>query len=150
MDKPSPYQSPKTDAQPPVVGPPASQKTGKLRKDKHPTSSLFFGVAVLQLLIALLVWRILGTTFGWLDWAFSLDFLIFIGLAILARWIPAVAGTIGFLLALLYAAYFERQAAVGIKLLRSEWFFKLPVAMLLMIAIVSGFVERRNDTQKSE
>ncbi len=77
----------------------------------------------------------------------SLDFLILVGLAILARWMPAVAGIIGFLL---YAAYLRLQAAVSVELLRSGWIFKLPVGVLLTIALVSGLIERRDDTQKSE
>lgn len=147
MDKSNPYQSPRTDAAIPVADPPVKQKTGQLRKDKYPTSSLLSGVAVLQLLVALFIWSIHGSTFGWIDWAFSLDFLVFVGLAIFARWLPAIAGIIGFLL---YASYLGTQATVSLEVLRSGWIFKLPVAVLLTIALVCGFVERRNDTRKSE
>lgn len=141
MDKANPYQSPNADATTRDAGVPFMQKTGRLRKDKHPTASLLFGVAAIQFFVALFFWSIHGPEFQLLDWAFSLNFLIFVALAIWARWTPAVPATIGFLL---YAAYLGMQAVLSLDLLRSGWIFKLPAAVLLTIALACGFFDRGN------
>ena len=98
MDTPNPHESPKANATTPSPGPSVTHKTGKLRKDKHPTASLLFGVAVIQFLVGLFFWSIHGSEFTSLDWACSLSFLVFVALGFWARWAPAVPATIGFLL----------------------------------------------------
>jgi len=142
MDASNPHESPKANAPLPDAGVPVTRKSGRLRKDKHPTASLLFGVAVIRFLTALFIWSIRGPEFQWLDWVFCLDFLVFVALAIWARWAPGTAAAIGFLL---YAAYLGTQAAVSLQLLRSGWVFKLPTAVLLTIALVCGFVCQENE-----
>ena len=139
MEK-NPCQSPVEQS--PVAGPGGELRHpghAWVRRDKRPTASLLFGVALIQLLVALFLWSIHGPEFQWVDWAYSLNFLIFAALAIWARWSPAVPATIAFLL---YAAYLGVQAWESLDLLRSGWIFKLPVAVLLTIAFVCAFVCR--------
>ena len=134
MDKSNPNESPQADATTPDAGVPVMQKTGRLRKDKHPTASLLFGVAAVQLLVAFYFWSIHGGHF-------SANFLLFVALGTWARSSPATVATISFLY---YAGYLGIEAALSLDLLRSGWIFKLPVAVLLTIALVCGFVERKN------
>ena len=103
-----------------------------IRKDKHPTASLLFGVTVIQFLVALLHWGVQGPAFNWVDWAYSLNFLVFAALAVWARHSPVVPAAIGFLL---YAAYLRAQAYLGLHLLLGSLMLKLPVAILLTIAL---------------
>ena len=112
-----------------------------IRRDKNPTSSLLFGVGIIQLLVAILYWSIYSLHFRWFDWAFSANFLIFCALGIWARWSPAIPGTIGFFL---YAAYLGMQASISRDLLWCGWILKLPVAVLLTIALVCGFASRKS------
>ena len=139
MNKPNPFEFLKAGAIMPAADAPVTRKTGGLRKDKHPTASLLFGVAAIQLLVALFLWSIHGPQFQWIDWAYSLNFLIFVALGIWARWLPAAAAAVGFLL---YAFYLGMQAAASLEVLRSGWIFKLPVAVLLTIALICGLVGR--------
>jgi hypothetical protein len=138
MNAPNRFEVPKANATTPSPDPSVMHKTGKLRKDKHPTASLLFGVAVIQFLVAFFFWSIHGSEFTSLDWAYSLSFLVFVALGIWARCAPAVPATIGFLL---YAAYLGMQAALSLELLRSGWTFKLPTAVFLAIAFGYGFLE---------
>jgi hypothetical protein len=117
-----------------------------IRRDKHPAASLLFGVAVIQLLVALFYWSIHGHEFRWADWAFSLNFLVFVALGVWARWVPAAPAAIGFLL---YAVYLGAQASLSLDLLRSAWIFKLPVAILLTIALVCAFARCRERSMRA-
>ena len=102
-----------------------------VRKDKNVTASALFGVAVIQLFIAGIDWLLHGgrfDRFGWIDWLFPLSGVIYIALGIAARRIRLLAAIIG---GMLYAAFFVGSSDL--------WFiFKIPVMILLLVAVVSA------------
>ena len=102
-----------------------------IRKDRNVTASALFGVAAIQLIIAGLDWFLHGfqfDRFGWIDWLLPLSGVIYIALGIAARRIRLLAAIIG---GVLYAAFFVGTSDL--------WFiFKIPVVILLLVAVVSA------------
>ena len=102
-----------------------------IRKDKNVTASALFGVAAIQIFIAAIDWFLHGfqsDRFGWIDWIFPLSGVIYIALGIAARRIRLLAAIIG---GVLYAAFFVGTSDL--------WFiFKIPVVILLLVAVVSA------------
>ncbi len=100
----------------------------------------------IQLVIALLYWGMYGPQFRWVDWAYSLNPLIFFALAIWARRTPVIPATIALAL---YAAHLGLQASLSFDLLWCGWQFKVPVATLLIIALACGFVRHKELKESS-
>jgi hypothetical protein len=73
--------------------------------------------------------------FGWFEWLFSLSGVIFLGLALAARWrtvwAALIAGT-------LYVAFLAWQLQHSIAALKNGLIFKIPVATLLFAALASA------------
>jgi len=102
-----------------------------IRKDKNVTASALFGVAGIQIAIAGIDWFLHGgqfDRFGWIDWLITFSGAIYIALGIAACWSRLPAAFIG---SVLYAAFF-----VGISDLLIV--FKIPVVILLLVAVVSA------------
>ena len=102
-----------------------------IRTDKNVTASALFGVAAIQIFIAGMDWFLHGEQFGgfgWIDWLITFSGAIYITLGIAARWSRLPAAIIG---SVLYAAFF-----VGISDLLIV--FKIPVVILLLVAVVSA------------
>ena len=106
-----------------------------LRKDKNPTVSALLGVAAIQILVGFLGWSVYRDSFGWFDWIIMFSGAIYIALSVAARWIRLSAALIG---AALYAAFLALQAFRGIDWLMSGLIFKVPVVLLLLVAVVSA------------
>ena len=102
-----------------------------IRTEKNVTASALFGVAAIQIFMAGMNWFLHGgqfDRFGWIDWLFPFSGVIYIALGIAARRIRLLAAIIG---VVLYAAFF-----VGISDLLIV--FKIPVVILLLVAVVSA------------
>jgi hypothetical protein len=106
-----------------------------LRKDKNPTASALLGVAAIQIVVGFLGWSVYRDSFGWLDWIIMFSGAIYIALSVAARWIRLSAALIG---ATLYAAFLVLQAWRSTDLLMSGLIFKVPVVLLLLVAVVSA------------
>ncbi len=96
-----------------------------IRKDKNVTVSALFGVAAIQIFIAGIAWLLSG---GQIYWLFTFSAVIYIALGIAARWIRLPAAIIG---SVFYAAFFAGISDLWI-------IFKIPVAILLLVAVVSA------------
>src|SRR5881396_2996682 len=105
-----------------------------IRKDNNPTASALFGVAAIQGMVGV---------FGWLDWVITFSAAIYIALGIAARWVRLPAALIG---VGLYAAFLAFQALRSVGLLMSGFIFKIPVVVLLLIAVV--FALRRSSAAR--
>jgi hypothetical protein len=101
-----------------------------IRTDKNVTASALFGVATIQIIIAVINWFLHGGQFdgfAWFDWLITFSGAIYIALGVAARWIRLPAAIIG---SVLYAAIF-----VGISDLL---IVMIPVVILLLVAVVSA------------
>ena len=96
-----------------------------IRKDKNITASALFGVAAIQVFIAGISWLLSGRQ---CDWLFMFSAVIYIALGIAARRIRLPAAIIG---SVFYAAFFAGISDLWI-------IFKIPVAILLLVAVVSA------------
>ncbi len=102
-----------------------------IRKDKNVTASALFSVAAIQLMVAGMDWLLHGfqvDRFGWFDWLFPLSGAIYLALGIAALRIRLLAAIIG---GVLYAAFFMVSSELS-------WIFKIPVLILLVVAVVSA------------
>lgn len=111
-----------------------SVQTG-IRRDKNTTASALFGVAVIQLLVGIGGWYLYSGQLGLFDRivCFSGAFYILLGIA--ARWFRFPAALIG---ALLYAAFLAIQASQSVDLLMTGLIFKIPIVILLLLALISA------------
>jgi len=101
-----------------------------IRRDKNVTATALFGVAAIQIIIAVVNWFLHGGQldgFTWFDWLITFSGAIYIALGIAARWIRLPAAVIG---SVFYAAFF-----VGISDLLVVM---IPVVILLLVAVVSA------------
>jgi hypothetical protein len=106
-----------------------------------------FGAAAIQALLGLLLWGIYGPEFTPADWVYSFSFVIFVLLGILARRARiAAAVTAG----ALYGTFLLLQAASGMEFLKSGIKFKIPIVVLLLIALVVAFKRKRGTEQGTE
>ena len=111
-----------------------------IKKDKHPVSSALFGVGVIQAVVGFLGWSVHGPKFAPIDWVITFSFLIFIVLAIAARWARVPAAVIA---AAIYGAFLLLQASISIQLLMAGMIFKIPNVILLLVALVLAFKSRK-------
>ena len=106
-----------------------------IRKDKNITASALFGVAVIQLLVGFFGYFLYGGQMGLFDRIISFSGLIYIALGIAARWIRLPAALIG---AILYTAFLIFQASRSVDLLMTGLIFKIPIIVLLVVAVFSA------------
>jgi hypothetical protein len=106
-----------------------------IRTDKNVTASALFGVAAIQILVAGIGWFLYSAQFGWIDWLITFSGAIYIALGVASRWIRLPAAVIG---SVLYAAFLAFQASRSSDLLMSGLIFKIPVVILLLVAVVSA------------
>ena len=106
-----------------------------IRKDKNVTASALFGVAAIQILVGAIGLFLYGGELGLLDKVIAFSGGIYIALAIVARWLRVPAALVG---AVLYAAFLVLQASRSMDLLMSGLIFKIPVVILLVVAVVSA------------
>ncbi len=104
-----------------------------IRKDKNVTASALFGVAALQILVGGLGFFLYSGEMGLLDRIISFSGVFYIALGIAARWVRLPAAVIG---AVLYAAFLAFQASRSMDLLMTGLIFKIPVVILLVVAVV--------------
>jgi len=112
-----------------------------LRKDKNVTASALFGVAAVQILVGAIGYFLYSGEMGLLDRVISFSGVFYIALGIAARWVRLPAALIG---ALLYAAFLAFQASHSMDLLMTGLIFKIPVVILLIVAMV--FALKRSPT----
>lgn len=112
-----------------------------IRKDKNVTASALFGVAAVQILVGGIGFFLYSGEMGLLDRIISFSGLFYIALGIAARWVRLPAAAIG---AVLYAAFLAFQASRSMDLLMTGLIFKIPVVILLIVAVV--FALRRPPT----
>jgi hypothetical protein len=123
-----------------------------LVRDKNPTASILFGVAVIQLVVGLVGWFVYRVnpdmdipqlrgflytfqhgSFTWVDWALTFNGVIYIVLGIAARWSTVAAALLG---TALYAGFLGLQVFQSGSFLTAGLIAKIPVATLLLAAIV--------------
>jgi hypothetical protein len=104
-----------------------------IRKDKNVTASALFGVAAIQILIGAIGYFVYSGEMGLLDRVISFSGVFYIALGIAARWVRLPAALIG---AVLYAAFLAFQASRSMDLLMAGLIFKIPVVILLIVAVV--------------
>lgn len=104
-----------------------------IHKDKNITASALFGVAAIQILVGAIGWFIYNGEMGFLDRIITFSGVIYITLGIAARWVRIPAALIG---AILYAAFLAFQATRSTELLMTGLIFKIPVVVLLVVAVV--------------
>ena len=112
-----------------------------IHKDKNVTASALFGVAAIQILIGAIGYFVYSGEMGLLDSFISFSGVFYIALGIAARWVRLPAAVIG---AVLYAAFLAFQAFRSMDLLMTGLIFKIPVVILLVVAVV--FALRRPPT----
>ena len=106
-----------------------------IRTDKNVTSSALFGVAAIQILIGAFGYFLYSGEMGLFDRIISFSGVFYIALGIAARWVRLPAAVIG---AVLYAAFLAFQASRSISLLTTGLIFKIPIVVLLVVAIISA------------
>ena len=106
-----------------------------IRKDRIPTASALFGAAAIQMVFGLLalVFFSGSVQFDWLDRVSIFGGVVFIPLGIIAHWFPRSAALAG---AGFYTAFLAAQASRSFSLLMSAYPFKIPVVILLLVALV--------------
>jgi hypothetical protein len=112
-----------------------------IRKDKNVTVSALLGVAAIQILLGAIGYFVHSGEMGLLDRVISFSGVFYIALGIAARWVRLPAALIG---AVLYAAFLALQASRSMDLLMAGLIFKIPVVILLIVAVV--FALRRPPT----
>lgn len=96
------------------------------------------GAAFFQGLVALIGWTLYSPThqFGFFDWLVTFSWVLFLILAIFAKFRrlpPALIGCV------LYAAYLGYQALLSVQLLLMGFLLiKLPVILLLLYALITA------------
>lgn len=106
---------------------------GAIRKEKNHTSLALFGVVAIQGILGMVGWSMNGRGFGWLDWVFSCSGVVYLGLAVAARWRRLPAALMG---AGLYAVLLALQLLHSVAALKSGLIFKIPIVILLLVAVV--------------
>jgi hypothetical protein len=101
--------------------------------DKNITASALFGVAAIQILVGAIGWFIFSAQLGWIDLIVSFSGPIYIALGIAAQHRRLPAALFG---ATLYAAFLGTQASQSTELLMTGLIFKVPVLVLLALALV--------------
>jgi hypothetical protein len=104
-----------------------------IRKDKNVTASALFGVAAIQILIGAIGYFLYSDEMGLLDRIISFSSVFYIALGIAARWVRLPAAVIG---AVLYATFLLFQAFHNMALLATGLIFKIPIVVLLVVAVV--------------
>ena len=106
-----------------------------ISREKNATASALLGVAAIQIVVGFLGWSVYRDRFGWLDWVIMFSGAIYIVLSIAARWARLPAAVVG---AALYATFLLFQASRSVDLLMTGLIFKIPVVILLLVAILSA------------
>ncbi len=106
-----------------------------MRSTKSSAPSALGGVAAIQCIVGLLGWWLHSYELNWVGHLISFSFLIFVVLAIWARWAPLTPSVIA---AGLYGTLLAEQAMFAPELLAAGWIFKAPIVVLLVVAVVSG------------
>jgi hypothetical protein len=110
-----------------------------IRKDKNMSASALFGVAGLLLFWGAINWFISGAEFNWLGTFLCFSGFIYIALGIVARWFRLPAALFG---VILYAAFLVFECYLGVNhgedLVMTGLFFKIPIVILLLVAVVSA------------
>jgi hypothetical protein len=112
-----------------------------IRKDKNVTASALFGVAALQILVGGVGYFLYSGQMGLLDRIISFSGVLYIALSMAARWVRLPAALTG---VVLYAAFLAFQASRSMDLLMAGLVFKIPVVILLIVAVL--FALRRPST----
>lgn len=111
-----------------------------LQRDKNSTSSALFGVAAILILVGAFGWLLHRERFGWLDWVVTLSGGLYLALGVAARWARLPAALIGLAVFLALLGY---QASLSMELLQSGLIIKLPVALLLVVALVFSVITKQ-------
>lgn len=104
-----------------------------IRRDKNVTASALFGVAAVQILLGSIGYLLYSSEMGLLDRIISFSGFFYILLGIVARWARLPAAVVG---AVLYAAFLAFQASRSMDLLMTGLVFKVPIVVLLVLAVV--------------
>lgn len=115
-----------------------------IKRDKHPVSTLLFGVAAIQAIVGFLGWSIYSPSFAPIDWGITFSFAIFAAFAILARWACVTAALIA---SVLYVSFLAWQASTSTQILKTGLIFKIPILVLLVVALVFAFSPRKATAQ---
>ncbi len=109
-----------------------------IRKDKNVTASALFGVATLLVFWGAIYWFINSAWLNRLETLLCLSGFIYIVLGIVARWGRLSAALIG---CALYTAFLVFECLLGlnhgVNLVMEGLFFKVPISILLLVAVVS-------------
>jgi hypothetical protein len=112
------------------------------------TSSALFGVGAVQLIVGILGIITFSSRFGVIDWIISLSFALYFVLSHIAKRMPFHAAIVG---ACIYAAYLVFQALVNFRLLFEGLIIKVPVILMLIVAVVSALrLKRRANTPSTK
>ena len=110
-----------------------------LRSSRHPASGALIGVGAIQGVVGVLGWTLYGLNFGALDWIITFSFSAYIVLGIVARWLPIPASLVA---TVLYSAFLGFQAYRNPDLITAGLVFKVPIVVLLLVAVVFSFGQR--------
>jgi hypothetical protein len=102
-------------------------------------SSALLGVAAIQGIVGLMGWWMYSWQFRPIDWLVTFSFAIYGALAIWARWKPTTAALNGMLL---YGAFLALQGLTSVKLLFTGLQFKVPIVVLLLVALCAALWQR--------
>jgi len=110
-----------------------------IRKDKNMSASALFGVATLLIFWGAISWFIYSAELNWLGMLLCLSGFIYIVLGIVARWVRLPAALFG---TTLYVAFLVFECYLGVNhgkdLVMTGLFFKIPVVILLLVAMASA------------
>ena len=110
------------------------------KKYDHPVSSALMGVALIQAVVCFLGWMTYGPTFTPIDWLVTFSFILFGGLALWARKarVPAALCAAG-----LYGVFLLWQATCSMELLKAGMIFKVPIVILILVAVALAFTSKK-------
>jgi hypothetical protein len=118
-----------------------------VKKDKNIVSSALLGVAVIQAIVGFLAWYIYNPALFSVTGMIISSFAFFTLLAILARIKPVIAAVTAILL---YGCILLLQAIIDVRALMSGLVFKIPILLLLLIALVSALRKKQENERQRQ
>ena len=118
-----------------------------IHKEKNATASALLGVAAIQILVGGISYVLYSGEMGAVDKVICFSGLFYIVLGIAARWIRLPSAVIG---AVLYGAFLLLQSFHGEGLLTLGLIFKIPIVILLVLAVAFALRNPRVSTGKND
>ncbi len=118
-------------------------KTGRIVSDgAHRSSNALFGAAAIHVIPGLLYWTLYGFNSDLDDWIYSGGFILYIAMAVWARWSPVFPSIV---CALFCTALVSLQLRNIANWNSINWIIQISLLILIGIAVYSGFTQHRED-----